>query len=137
MTRIDKKSTRQIFSYGTSVPVARTIEEIRALLAKYNANESFAHVDQPEAQGGSYIAFVITTRFGRVPIRVNVPKIYVQNKYYERESYRNVLLLIKSKLIEVDCGEPIEHVFLANMPDSWREKLLPRMNDLPLLEGHQ
>ena len=133
MMRIDKKTAKQVFAYGTNVPVSRTIDEIKTLLHKYAADEFFAHIQQPEEASGSYIAFVIKTRVGNVPVRVVVHRVYFNGRYLERESYRAALLTIKSKLTEVDMGEPIEHVFLANMASISRDRLLPKIN-VPLLE---
>lgn len=103
------------------------------MLVKYRA-EGFAHVISPNPAGGAYVAFVINSRAGKFPVRVNVPQIFLHGRYLERESYRAALLIIKSKFTEIDCGEPSELVFLANMPSRVREQLLPRVDDLPMLE---
>jgi hypothetical protein len=132
--RIDRTDPKQVYAYATNVTVSQTIEEIRKLLLKYNA-KGFAHVVSPNPAEGVFVAFALVTKQGEFTVRVNVPSIFIKGRYLERESYRAALLIIKSKFIEIDMGEPAELVFLGNMPGSQREKLLPHVDELPMLEG--
>jgi hypothetical protein len=131
--RVDRDSKDQVYAYGTSVTVSQTLEEIRHVLGKYHA-EGFAHVVNPFKGGGIYIAFIASTRVGKLPVRVEVPQVFYKGQYLERESYRALFLIIKSKFTQIECGEPAELVFLPNVPSNQREKLLPHVDDLPMLE---
>jgi len=131
--KIDRKKSEQIYAYGTNVTVSRSIEEIRGLLRKYGA-KGFAHVISPNSEQGAYIAFIIPTKLGDVPVRIVVPSIYLNGRFRELESYRAAVLIIKSKFLEIELGEPAEQVFLGNMASNIRDKLLPHI-EIPMLEA--
>ncbi|MHA1892090.1 MAG: hypothetical protein ACTSYS_13940 [Promethearchaeota archaeon] len=121
--KIVRKKVEQIYAYKTKVSVTKSIEEIKRLLMKYNCLW-VGDVQNPYT-GEKFISFMIPSKIGDIPVKISVPEIWYKNKYLKRESYRALVLLIKSKLILVDLGEPMELVFLPNVSTKHMKDLLP------------
>jgi len=131
--RIDRDNLKLIYAYQTQVTIDESLSEIRKILEKFKC-KGFAYVNNPFTNE-LYIAFTIDVKnIGNVPVRIDIPQFYCNGKYLEKPSYRAMVMLVKSKLTQVDLGEPIEMVFLPNIPSNVRLKLLPKTNDLPMLK---
>jgi hypothetical protein len=131
--KIIRKSTDQVYAYGTRVTPTQSLEEARRIITKFNAI-GFNFTDDPILKI-KFIAFMIETqRFGTIPIRVEIPEIFVKNKqtgqtrYLERESYRALILLLKAKLTEIECGKSPESVFLLDAITNDGKPLLERLS---------
>ena len=105
--------------------------ELKKFIEKYNG-KGWIHAIKPN--GDAFIGFIIDMgHYKDVPVRMEVPRIYYRDKYLEKESYRALLLIVKSKMVEIETGEPIERVFLANIPTQFRTQMMPHVADLDLL----
>jgi len=143
--KVIKQRAEQVYAYGTKVSKTSTIEEVRKILEKFDA-VGFNYVEDPIHDEKSIAFFLKTQRFGLMPVRINIPEIYLKSKrngkpdtYLERESYRALVLLLKSRLTEIELGESIEAVFLLDMVTAGqgtvRDRLLGQNSELPKLLG--
>lgn len=131
--KIIKEKTEQIFAYRTPVSVSRSIDEIKHNLEKHRCLW-IGDLQNPYTRE-KFISFTIPTKIGDIPVRIDVPEIWYKQRYLERESYRALVLLVKSKLVQVELGEPLGVVFLPNVAAKYVQELLPEPKDVPLLRG--
>lgn len=130
--KIVKQKIEQIYAYRTKVPVSRSIEEIKRNLEKHECLW-IGKIQNPYT-GEKFIAFTIPSKIGNIPVRIDVPEMYYKKKFLKRASYRALLLLVKSKLTQVELGEPLELVFLPNMGAKHVQELLPEPKPQLMLE---
>lgn len=134
MGRITHEETNRIYAYRTDISTTRSIEEVRHILDKFGA-KAFAFATYPEKEE-EYIGFLLETKFGKLQVRIDIPRIYLKNsanprgKYLEKESYRALVLLVKAKLQQIDLGEPIEVVFFQNLTAGARAAVLAKAKEL-------
>ncbi len=134
-----------MYAERTSVPVARSRDEIEKLLVKYNAT-GFMYGQQ----GNRYaIAFEMKGRRIRMLLPVPEPRTFRTKAAYEQEvrrRWRSLVLMIKAKLEAIASGvATLDQEFLPYIVlpggQNVSEWLLPRLDEIdaeslpPLLPG--
>lgn len=128
----------QIYAKGTKVTIEKSIEEIKKMLKKYGC-KGFTSAESREDERRKAIKFFAPTTNGDLPIILEAPEIYVTTrkgeKYLEKESYRALALIVKSKLVTVDLGlETVQDAFILDVITSDGRKMKDLITkDIPLL----
>jgi len=127
--KIQRNDAKQIYAFNTKVKVTDSIEEVQHILSKFNF-KGFGWMNNP-VTGEMFIAFLMDVNGIDVPVRIDVPQIYYKGKYLEKESFRALVILVKSKITQIDLGESKEIVFLPNIPRQLVAGLLPEGKNVP------
>lgn len=86
----------EIYAYHTQVNPDKSIADIKRLVTKYKC-KGWMDAHDPKTND-QIIAFQIPTEYGDLTVRFPLKQVFLKGKYLENESYRLLLMEIKTRL---------------------------------------
>lgn len=126
-----RKRMPKRYAQGTKVAVAVSRTEVEALLTKHEAHATMTGCDNQKQR--AFVQFSMAKRIFRIPVDYSERVGRAQDlEQRQREAWRLLFLIIKSKLEVIRMGESSPEVeFLANvmLPDgsTVQDQVLPEL----------